>query len=219
MKLKYLGVIFDLDGTLVDSLKDIALSMNRALRLRGFPELPPEAYLGKIGWGLHRLVYLSLPEDARKEETIVLLASDMAKFYAETPVTYSKPYSGILELVNTLKGKKVKTAVLTNKHDPVAQKVITALFPPGSFDYVQGEIRGKPRKPDPTCAWELLIGLDLMPSSTIFVGDSEVDMETAIAAGCFPLGVSWGYRSREIIKKAGARQIIDRPLDLLEFFR
>ena len=218
MKLKYTGVIFDLDGTLVNTLEDIALAMNLALKSRGFPELPPEAYIEKVGWGLNRLAFLALPEDERKEDTAALLAFDMLKFYTEKPITHSAPYPGILELINTLKGKKIKTAVLTNKQDVVAQKVIAALFQPGSFDYIQGESRGKPRKPDPEGAWELMISLDLMPASTLFVGDSEVDMETAVAAGCFPLGVSWGYRSKEAIKKGGARRIIDDPCELLEFF-
>ena len=218
MKLKYLGVIFDLDGTLVDSLKDIAVSMNRALRLRGFPELTLEEYLGKVGWGIKRLAYLSLPMEARKDETSVLLASDATKFYAESPLAYSKPYPGVLELLSALKEKKIKTAILSNKPDPIAQKVISGLFPPGSFNYIQGEIQGKPRKPDPACVWEILVSLDLIPANVIFAGDSEIDMATAVSAGCFPLGLSWGYRSRETIKKAGARHIIDKPCELLDFF-
>ena len=218
MKLKYSGVIFDLDGTLVDSLEDIAVSMNRALRMHGFPELPLKEYLGKVGWGIKRLAYLSLPKEARNEETNALIAADALNFYAETPIGYSKPYPGILELVSALKGKKIKTAVLTNKPDHIAQKVISGLFLPGSFDCVQGEIHGKPRKPDPGSVWEILVGFDLVPSRVIFAGDSEIDMETAVAAGCFPMGVSWGYRSREIIKKSGARQIIDKPCEVMNFF-
>jgi len=218
MKMKYTGVIFDLDGTLVDSLEDIALAMNQTLKSFDFPELSADSYLEKVGWGLNHLVHHALPEEARQEETVTKLASHMLEFYSQNPVTYSKPYPGILELISTLKGKKIKTAVLTNKQNPVAQKVIASLFPPGSFDLVLGEIRGKPRKPDPTCAWELMISLDLMPASTIFVGDSEVDMETAVSAGCFPVGVSWGYRSRNVIKDGGARRIIDKPCELLEFF-
>jgi len=218
MKLKYLGVIFDLDGTLAYTLEDIGASMNRALKLRGFPELPIEKYQGKVGWGINQLAHLSLPEDARSKEATTLLASDAAKFYAETPLVHTKLYPGIKDLVNALKSKKVKTLVLTNKPDSIAQQVISGLFPPGSFDYVQGEVKGKPRKPDPACVWELLVELDLIPANTIFVGDSEVDMETAVAAGCFAMGVSWGYRSRDVIQKAGAKRIIDTPSELLELF-
>jgi len=218
MKLKYSGIIFDLDGTLVDSLKDIAVSMNRALRLRGFPELQLNEYLGKVGWGIKRLANLSLPEGARDEETTALLAADALNFYSESPLSYSRPYPGIPELISTLKGKKIKTAVLTNKPDQIAQKVISGLFLPGSFDCVQGEVTGKPRKPDPDSVWEILVSLDLIPSKVIFVGDSEIDMQTAVAAGCFPMGLSWGYRSRAVIEKAGARHIIDAPCELMDFF-
>ena len=218
MKLKHKGVIFDLDGTLVDTLGDISASMNQALKRRGFPELPVEEYGEKVGWGIKRLAMLALPEEARQEEVAALVAADASRLYAETPLVYSRPYPGMPELVGALRQKKIKTAVLSNKPDPTAQKVIAGLFPPGSFDYVQGEIIGKPRKPDPTCVWEILIELDLTPSDIIFVGDSEIDMETAISSGCFPLGVSWGYRSTEIVSKAGARRIIEKPEELLQLF-
>jgi len=217
MKFKYSGVIFDLDGTLVDTLGDIAVSMNRALSKRGFPELPAEAYQSKVGWGIERLAFLSLPDNAR--EAAGLVAQDAIDFYAETPLVHSRPYPGILELIGILKQKKVKTAVLTNKPDPVAQKVISGLFPPGFFDDIRGEILGEKRKPDPACVWELLVDLDLTPANTIFAGDSEIDMETAASSGCFPLGVSWGYRSIETLGKAGARRIIDKPFELMDFFK
>jgi phosphoglycolate phosphatase len=216
MKLKYSGVIFDLDGTLVDTLGDIAASMNQALKMNGFPELPVKEYRGKVGWGIRRLAFLALPEDARQEETAGRIASRAAALYAENPLVFSKPYPGIPELAAALGRKKIKTAVLTNKPDPVAQKVIAGLFPQGSFGAVQGEASGKPRKPDPACVWELLMELDLVPAGVIFMGDSEIDMETALSAGCFPLGVDWGYRSAEIIARAGARRIIREPGELLD---
>ena len=216
MKLKYRGVIFDLDGTLVDTLDDIAVSMNRALKLRGFPELEAEEYREKVGWGIKRLTFLSLPPDARSEETVALVAADSAGFYAELPLVYSKVFPGIPELISALRSKKIKTTVLSNKPDPVVQKVIAGLFPPGSFDIVQGEIFGKPHKPDPACVWEILAELDITPANIIFTGDSDIDMETALSSGCFPLGVSWGYRPVEIIVKAGAKRIMENPMELLE---
>lgn len=217
MKLKHSGVILDLDGTLVDTLEDIAASMNRALSLRGFPELSAKAYMEKVGWGIKRLAFLSLPEDGK--EAADLVALDAAKFYAENPLVYSRIYPGILELLSSLKAKRIKTAVLTNKPDPVAQKVISGLFPTGSFDCVRGEITGEKRKPDPACVWELVVDLDLTPASIIFAGDSEIDMETAISSGCYALGVNWGYRSRETLLEAGAKRIINNPSELLDFFK
>lgn len=218
MKMKHSGVIFDLDGTLADTLGDIAASMNLALELRGFPGLPVEEYRKKVGWGITRLAFLSLPEEARTQELAGLVASDAAAFYAEAPLVHTKPYPGIPELLSALRVKKVKAAVLTNKPDPVAQKVILGLFQPGIFSFVQGETKTGLRKPDPACVWETLLDLELNPADIVFAGDSEVDMETAVSSGCFPLGVSWGYRSREILEKAGARRIIDTPEEILDFF-
>jgi len=218
MKAKYKGVIFDLDGTLVDTLGDIGANMNKALKLRGYPELETWEYRDKVGWGIKRLAYLSLPEDVREEETAALVAADASRFYAENPLVHSRIYPGINELVAVLAQKKIKTAVLTNKPNPAAQKVIAGLFPPFSFGAVQGEINGKPRKPDPACVWDLLVEFDLTPASVLFIGDSEIDMETAAAAGCFPMGVSWGYRPRETIISAGARHILEKPEELLDFF-
>ena len=217
MKMKFKCVIFDLDGTLINTLGDIAASMNRALKKRGFPELEADDFKDKVGWGIKRLAYLSMPEEARNEEEAGRIAMDAAEFYAEVPLLYSKPYPGIKELISALRAKKIKTIVLTNKPDPVAQKVIAGLFSPDSFDCVRGEIFGGPRKPDPACVWDLLADLALTPSDCIFVGDSEIDMETAVSAGCFPLGVSWGYRSEEIIHKAGAKGLIEEPGELLEY--
>ena len=217
MKLKYKGVIFDLDGTLVDTIGDIAASMNRALAANGFPELPPPEYREKVGWGIERLAFLSLPAESRRNETAKKLALEAANFYAELPLAHSQPYPGIPELLSALKSRKIKTAVLTNKPDAAAQKVISGLFSNNSFDRVQGELPGSLRKPNPALVWELLIELDLIPTDVIFVGDSEIDMETAITSGCFPLGVDWGYRSREVISAAGAKAIISKPEELLAF--
>ena len=216
MKPRHKGIIFDLDGTLVDTLGDIAATMNRSLELHGFQALPVEEYRGKVGWGIIRLAQLALPPDARGGEMPALVAADAAKFYAEAPLVHSKAYPGIPELIAALGLRKIKTAVLSNKPDPAAQKVIAGLFPQGSFSAVQGEMPGKARKPDPACVWEILFMMDLTPASVIFAGDSEIDMETAAASGCFPLGVSWGYRSADTIFAAGARNMINRPEELLE---
>jgi len=218
MKLKHRGVIFDLDGTLVNTLGDIAASMNLALASRGFPELQNNDYMDKVGWGIKRLAYLCLPENVRTEELAAQVALEAADNYADKPLIFSEPYPGISGMLSVLRQKKIKTAVLTNKPDVVAQKVISGLFSQGSFDYVRGEIFGGPRKPDPACVWDLLTELDLTPAQIIFLGDSEIDMETALSSGCYPMGVSWGFRSREEIAKAGSCRIIDKPEELLDFF-
>ena len=213
--MKHKGVIFDLDGTLVDTLGDIAASMNKALEKNGFAPVETEEYKAKVGWGLRQLAFLCLPECADRDEKATVVAKDAALIYTEEPLVHTYVYPGILELIAELRRRKIKTSVITNKYDPTAQLVVAGLFPQGSFDIVQGEVSGKPHKPDPACVWELLVDLSLTPSDVLFAGDSEVDIETAVSSGCFPLGVSWGYRSRETILNAGARRIIDKPEELL----
>jgi phosphoglycolate phosphatase len=213
--MKYKGIIFDCDGTLVDTLGDISASMNLALKGKGYPVLPEEAYTDKVGWGIKRLAYLCLPEDVRSDELAAQVAADAVSLYAQSPLKYTKPYPGIPELVAELKNKKLKLAVLTNKPDPVARLVINGLFPPPSFEVIYGDIKGRPRKPDPACTWEILVELGLTTRDTFMVGDSEVDIETAIASECLSVGVTWGYRPRSVLETAGARHIIDRPEELI----
>jgi phosphoglycolate phosphatase len=214
--MKYRGVIFDLDGTLVDTIGDIAASMNRALLAFGFPALETGDYRDKVGWGLKKLAFLAMPPEARNEETAARLASRARDFYIQSPLVFSRPYPGIPDLAAGLGRMKIRTAVLTNKNDRVAHLVIAGLFPPSSFDIVRGGGEDRPRKPDPAAVWELLVELDLNPADTVLVGDSEIDMEAARGAGCFALGVSWGYRSREVLENAGAAMIARSPGEILD---
>ncbi|MDR0732298.1 MAG: HAD hydrolase-like protein [Treponema sp.] len=217
--MRFKCVVFDLDGTLVNTLADIALAMNTALDERGFPALPVAAYSGIVGNGIRHLVRSVLPEEKRNEEVVEELARRAGQLYAEKPVVHSKIYPGIQELLFELGKLKIRSAVLTNKSDLVARMVIDRLFPAGAFEAVQGELPGVPRKPDPASTWELLLRLDVTPRETIFAGDSEVDLDTARAAECSPLLVSWGFRGREALEKAGAPRIIDRPEELLALVR
>jgi phosphoglycolate phosphatase len=221
--MKFKCVIFDLDGTLVNTLADIADSTNRALAAHGFPPVPEEEYVNLVGWGIRRLAFLALPAEARNETSAdavaEAVAADAARFYAERPLVHAAPYPGIGDLLAELKRRKIKTAVLSNKPDPVTQLVINGLFPMNYFDAVLGERADVPRKPNPFSTWELLLDLGIPPRETIFAGDSEIDMETALAAECHALGVSWGFRSRDTLVKAGAQRIIDRPEELLTLVR
>jgi phosphoglycolate phosphatase len=168
-----------------------------------------------VGWGIKRLAFLCLPEDVRTDELAARVAADASAFYAQSPLKYTRPYPGIKELITELKTKKLKLAVLTNKPDAVARLVIGGTFPPSSFDVIYGDIKGRPRKPDPACTYEILVELGLTTRDTFMVGDSEVDIETAIASECLPVGVTWGYRPRKILESSGARHIIDKPEEIL----
>ena len=215
MNLKYRCVLFDLDGTLVDTIEDIAQAMNYALENHGFPPLTAADYRPLVGNGIRRLAYDAMPAGVRNESRAAIISADAARFYAEHPVDRSRPYPGIVELVGELKRLAVKTAVLSNKPDSVTRLVIDRLFTAGMFDEVAGERPGIARKPDPASSWEILSALDRTPRQTILAGDSEVDMETARNIGCLPVGVSWGFRPVERIQNAGAALIVDSPDGIL----
>ncbi|MDR1971164.1 MAG: HAD family hydrolase [Treponema sp.] len=217
--MKFRCVLFDLDGTLVDTIDDIVRTMNRALEAAGFPPRKREEFPALVGRGIKNLAFDCLPPEARGDENAARVADAAEAFYREEPVVHSKPYPGILPLLAELSRRKVRRAVLSNKPDAVACLVIGNLFPPETFSLVQGELPGVPRKPDPAAAWDLLVKLGCTPRETILAGDSEVDMETARNIGCFPLGVSWGFRSPQVLEKAGAARIIGRPEELLGLIR
>ena len=224
--MKYRCVIFDCDGTLLDTLGDIAASMNQALALHGFPQVPQEKYRDMVGWGIFRLAELVLPQEARNEANIKLLGDCATGIMGEHPEgIFTKPYPGIPELLMELsvlrrsQSKKIILAVLSNKPDSVLRHVIGKFFAPVGFDAVCGLHSGVAAKPDPSMVWEILTDADRLPQDTIFAGDSEIDIETARNAGCYPLGVSWGFRPRSTLEAAGAAQIIDKPEELLMFFK
>jgi phosphoglycolate phosphatase len=215
--MKYKCIIFDCDGTLVDTLEDIAGSMNQSLAMHGFPAVPVEKYRDIVGWGIIRLATLALPEEARAEETIKSVAAGAQRIMDQQQAeqSLSRPYPGIRDLVAELAQKrKMATAVLSNKPDSVLRRLMADLFGKHAFDIVCGLRPGMTPKPDPQAVWEILAELGRNPHETIFIGDSEIDIETARNSGCYPLGVSWGFRSRATMETAGAARIIDRPEEL-----
>ena len=222
--MKYKCVIFDCDGTLLDTLGDIARAMNKALSFHGFPVFPQSQYRDMVGWGIYRLAELVLPQDARTENNIKTLGDCAARFMKDEKENLTIPYPGISETLLKLSNiklphlKKIFLAVLSKKPDIVLRQVISNFFPQINFDAVYGMRPGMAPKPEPEITWEMLAEINCLPQDTIFAGDSEIDIETARNAGCFPLGVSWGFRPRKILEEAGAARIIDRPDELLEFF-
>ena len=218
---RYQCIIFDCDGTLVDTLDDIALCMNNALAHFGYPAAERSSYRFMVGWGIFRLAELAMPEAARTEENIQSLGEYAKNLMGDLPPerSSSKPYPGIPELLsklNDLRPKKLKTAVISNKPDTALQNLMAGLFGPSAFDAVYGMRPEFSPKPDPSMVWDFLAEIGCSPHNAIFAGDSEIDIETARNAGCYPLGVSWGFRSRETLEKAGAARIIDSPEEILD---
>jgi phosphoglycolate phosphatase len=209
------SVVFDLDGTLVDTIADIAASMNRALSLRNLPLPPPEAYPAMVGWGLRRLAQQALPADWQDDALVDQVCADAVAFYAKEPSLRSKPYPGIPELIGELHRRGMVQAVLTNKPDSVAALVVDAIFPGHPFVLIRGDRPGLPRKPDPALTREAMDAMGAAMGSTLFVGDSSVDVETGHGVGCPVVGVSWGFRGRKELEDAGADYIVDDAREIL----
>jgi phosphoglycolate phosphatase len=207
------GVIFDLDGTLLDSLNDIGGAMNDALTARGFPVHPIDAYLRMVGEGVDMLARRALPKDANV---------DLAQFieayrarYAERMERHTRPYDGIPALLDALTARGVKMAVLSNKREDFTVELVRRQLPRWPFVEVRGERSGVPRKPDPQAALALATSLGLTPADCAFVGDTPIDVKTAVNAGMLPVGVLWGFRTRDELAAAGARHTLNNPGELL----
>ncbi|MDR0427892.1 MAG: HAD family hydrolase [Dysgonamonadaceae bacterium] len=210
------GVIFDLDGTLVDSLPDIADAMNRTLRYFGYPVYSYEEYKYMVGSGLKNLVYKALPEDKKGDryinETLLLMMREYGKSYADKTVLYE----GIPELLDALTLKGCKLSVLSNKADSLTQKIVSALFTGRKFEVILGASERFPRKPAPDAALFIAERMNIPPGNILYTGDTNIDMQTANAAGMYAVGVSWGFRKREELEESGAETIINHPMDLME---
>ncbi len=205
------GVIFDLDGTLLDSLGGIAGAMNRTLERFGFPVHPAEAYQQLIGEGVQRLAERAMPPgtEAQRSELVRVYQED----YAENLFEQTELYPGIAEMLDGLVACGVPMAVLSNKPDAATKELMATLFGRWPFRGALGERAGIPRKPDPTAALELARLLDRPPEWVAFVGDTLVDVRTARAAGMRPVGVLWGFRTEEV-RSAGI-PIAEAPEALL----
>ncbi len=211
------AVIFDLDGTLADTIEDLAGSVNRSLRRRGFPEHDFAEYKLMVGEGFRLLVERALPEGARDGRFVDEAAAEAAADYAERCLDMTRPYPGIAELLAALAERGAATAVLSNKPDVLTRKIVEALFPGSPFRIVRGETELFPRKPDPASALDIAAGLGASSSETIYLGDSAVDMRTAKAALFAAVGAAWGFRGEAELRAAGADAVIAHPLDLLEY--
>jgi phosphoglycolate phosphatase len=211
------AIVFDLDGTLADTLLDISQAMNRALAARAMPQHAPAVYRRLIGGGARELASKVVPADAQAHADAVL--AEFRRDYFARPIVHSQPYPGIPELLAALTALRLPLAVLSNKPDAPTRQIVSALFPRVPFVAVYGERPQLPHKPDPQTALALAAELGVAPARCALVGDSQVDVLTAIAAGMVPVAVLWGFRDRPELEASGAAHLISQPAELLEALR
>jgi phosphoglycolate phosphatase len=214
--MKYQAVIFDFDGTLLDTLRDLAESVNSVLSRSGFPEHRLEDYRHFVGEGVEELARRVLPEGHRDEATVTRTLTDVREEYRQRWPNHTRPYEGIPELLDALTARGIKMAIVTNKPDDSTRTMAARLLPRWKFDIIVGATTDLPRKPDPKGALEAARRLRLLPGTFLYVGDSDIDMKTANAAGMYAVGVLWGFRTADELVKNGAKVLIRKPLELLE---
>ena len=216
--MKFKTIVFDLDGTLLDTLDDLADSMNSVLAGNGYPTHEVEAYKYFVGNGLRNLVYRTFPENRRDDRNVDRGLANLRDEYSRRWDNKTKPYKRIPEILIALKERNLKMAVLSNKADDFTNLMVKKLLPGGKFDMVFGERPGVPKKPAPQGALEIARALEVKPSECLYLGDTGIDMKTAVSAGMYPMGVLWGFRKAEELVENGARILIAEPsvvLDLL----
>ncbi len=211
----YKAVIFDLDGTLLDTIDDLADSMNAVLAELGCPAHSVEQYKFLVGDGMDVLVWRSLPPDRRDDETCRRTYAMMKAQYARWQARKTRPYAGIAELLTALRARGLAIAVLSNKPDDATVEVMASYFPQVRFDVVRGAREDVPKKPDPAAALEIAAQLSVQPAEVLYVGDTNTDMKTARAAGMKAVGALWGFRPRQELIDNGAQALITYPLELL----
>ena len=211
--------IFDLDGTLLDTIGDLAEACNHMLGLRGLGSHTREEYRAMVGNGILRLVERALPEELRSAEYVAEARRDFLAFYIDHINCYSRPYDGIRKVLQTLQDEGWTLAVASNKFDAGTKKLIGSFFPEIHFKAIYGNREGFPLKPDAALVELIMEECGATADTTFMVGDSGVDIQTAKAAGVRSVGCSWGFRSRTELEECGADTIVDRPLDLLQILR
>jgi phosphoglycolate phosphatase len=208
-------IIFDLDGTLIDSLADLAASTNHTLRAHGFPEHPLDSYRHFVGNGVLTLIERALPDGARDGATIREILDEFTRYYGLHRGDLTAPYPGIKATLNAIRDRGTRLAVASNKYHSAALAMTRQHFGPRTFDIVLGHTEDLPLKPHPAILLEILAEMDVAAGDALYVGDSGVDMQTAAAAGIRSIGVTWGFRPRRELLDAGARFIVDDPAGIL----
>ena len=214
MKQTVRAVLFDLDGTLADTLADLANAINAALAAVGCPLHPRDKYRHLVGDGARTWCARALP--AARQELVDTVRERMRAHYDAHCFDETQLYAGIPELITALRDQNYTLAVLSNKPDDFTQRMIAHYFPAGTFQVVRGQVAGTPLKPDPAAALAITKQLDIPAREWLYLGDTNTDMQTATAAGMIPVGVLWGFREKEELLASGAASIVATPADVLK---
>jgi phosphoglycolate phosphatase len=211
----YSAVIFDLDGTLLDTLTDIGAAANRTLDSLGYPQHDLECYREFVGAGVRVLFGRALPEGSADEATVTRCAERFNVEYGRQWNVATRPYDGVPEMLDQVMRRDVKMAVLSNKPDAFTRQCVEYYLADWPLAPVLGQRDGIPRKPDPAGVREILNHWNISASDCLYLGDSDIDMQTAHAARVLAVGATWGFRTAEELVRNGARRLIDHPVDLV----
>jgi phosphoglycolate phosphatase len=211
----YSAVIFDLDGTLLDTLTDIGAAANRTLDSLGYPQHDLECYRKFVGAGVRVLFGRALPEDSADEATVTRCAERFSVEYGRHWNVATRAYDGVPEMLDQVMRRGVKMAVLSNKPDAFTRQCVEFYLAGWPLAPVLGQREGIPRKPDPAGVREILDHWNIPVQECLYLGDSDIDMQTANAAGVLAVGATWGFRAAEELVRNGARRLIDHPRDLI----
>ena len=210
-------VIFDLDGTLLDTIADLAESANHALKQLGYPTHPVEVIRTYVGNGINKLLFRALPDEEKSENNMMRMRTHFVPYYDAHNADLSAPYPGIVALLEELQAKGLRMAVASNKYQEATVKLVKHYFPMIDFVEVLGQREGINVKPDPTIVFDILKKAGVSKEETLYVGDSGVDMQTAINAGVDAIGVTWGFRPRTELEDFHPMGLIDQAEELLGF--
>lgn len=212
-------VIFDLDGTLLNTIMDLGASCNEVLRRHDLPTYKLEEYESFVGNGVMRLVERIIPEKLRTESFVKELRGEFLEYYYENIYTHTTIYPNVLELLKELQRQDIALAVASNKFQNGTRRLVSHFFPMIKFASVLGQRPNTPLKPDPQILRDIMNITSYSPDSILYVGDSGIDMETAKAAGIESVGVTWGFRTREELAQSGANHIVDSAREILELIK
>lgn len=208
------AVLFDLDGTLMDTLGDLADSVNAVLSGAGHPTHPEPAFKLFVGDGITELVRRTFPPRALSGPALAAAVEAVRAEYDRRWDKRTRPYDGVAEMLGSAAGRGLPLGVLSNKPDAFTRLIVERYFPAVRFAVVLGARPGVALKPDPAGAFEAAAALGVRPAEVLYLGDTATDMKTAVSAGMFPVGVLWGFRGADELREAGAKRLLDRPEDL-----